>query len=39
MWTGEDKNATIQAINELQESAQTLGQILNEENKNSLYLI
>lgn len=39
MWTGEDKNATIQAINELQESAQTLGQILSEENKNSLYLI
>ena len=38
-FTDEDKNATMRAINELQESEQTLAQILNEENKNCLYLI
>lgn len=38
-FTDEDRNATIQAINELQESEQTLIQILNEENKSCLYLI
>lgn len=38
-FTDEDKNSTIQTINQLQESAEALGQILNEENNNSLILI
>jgi len=38
-FTDEDKNATIKVVNELQENLQVLSQMLNEENKNSLYLI
>lgn len=37
--TDEDKIATRKAINELQESEEALCEILNDENKNSLYLI
>lgn len=37
-FTDEDKNATIKVVNELQENLQVLSQMLNEENKNSLYL-
>ncbi len=39
IFTSKDYNATMQVINELQESEQTLAKILQEENNNSLYLI
>lgn len=38
-FTDEDKNATIRAVNELQESEQVLAKILKEQHKSSLYLI
>lgn len=38
-FTDDDKNATIRAVNELQESERVLSEIINEQNKNSLYLI
>jgi len=38
-WTEEDRNRTIEAINQLNESHDALSKILNEENKKCLYLI
>lgn len=37
-WTEEDKNDTLAVINQLQESSKYLGEILNKENKNSLFI-